>query len=186
MSSKSDASLERIRALAERFVAHVRYRFNLELDYTEDTLSVLDHFVRAVVKEEGGGASLPPGHAKRNQLIHLLAPTIGAYFGEVLCRVFVCHWSLESEDPAEWLIQFDDVPLWLNPAGAAAEALMEQSVDDWNGSVATSPEETGALTERLAAAPPVAEDEFFNVATRFEVLQIAHEYLHERQSEPPD
>jgi hypothetical protein len=182
MSAKSDSSLKRINTLSERFVTHVKHRFDLKLDYSENTLSVLDHFVRAVVMEESGSSKLPPGHGKRTQLIHLLAPTMGAYFGEVLCRAFACHWSFESEDPIGWLIKFDHVPLWLNPAGAAAEALMEQSIESWKGGVTTSPEETEALKERLAAAPPVAEDEFFCVATRFEVLQIAHEWLQARAS----
>ncbi len=181
MTVETEPTLEMVEALAERFITHVRQRFDMEIEYAEETLSVLDHFVRAVVVEEGEGEVLPPGHGKRAQLIHLLAPTMGAYFGEVLRRVFPCHWVLPSDDPSEWLIRFDNVPLWLNPVGAAAEALADQEIEEWNGAVNTSAEETDALKERLAVAPPVPEDEFYAMATRFEVLQIGFEWLQERK-----
>ncbi len=174
---RHNSTPDTIASLAERCKAHVQHRFGIDLDYTDSTLSLLDHFVREVVLEEGNGKQLPPGDYHRVQLIHLLAPTVGAYFGEVLCRVFPCRWRLRSEAPKDWLVEFEYVPLRFNPAGAAAEALVEKAIASWCGSIDTAPEETEALLERLAAAPPVSEVDFYALTTRFEVLQIAQEWL---------
>jgi hypothetical protein len=165
----------------------VKYRLGFELDYENETLSVLDHFVRDVVREEGGGTIPPPGDHRRVHLVHLLAPTIGAYFGEVLCRIFPCRWRLKTEDPRNWLIEFENIPLRFSPIGAAAEALADRSVESWDGAIATAPEEEEALMGRLAVAPPVPESEFFALTTRFEVIQIAEDWLRSRQAakDPP-
>ena len=90
-------------------------------------------------------------------------------------------WRIRSDEPGDWFLEFELVPLRFNPVGAAAEALMAQNVEEWNGAIATQPDYMEALFERLAAAPPVPEDDFFSLATRFEVLQIAQEYLLTRQ-----
>lgn len=171
-----------IDALALRCQTHVHNRLGLDLDYQNETLGLLDYFIVEVVKEEGQGTPLPPGDPRRAQLVHLLAPTIGAYFGQVICGLYPSRWRLLSENPRDWLLEFDHVPLRFNPVGAAAEALVEQYIEEsWNSSIATAPEEMEALGERLAAAPPVPENEFFALTTRFEVLQIAQEWLRTRQ-----
>ncbi len=187
MSGETKSTPEEINALAMRCHTHVKNRLGVELDFANETLSVVDYFVRDVLTEEGGGKVPPPGDQRRAHLVHLFAPTIGAYFGEVLCRVFPCRWRLVSEDPHDWLLEFENVPLRFNPVGAAAEALAEASIDSWYGSLATAPEQTEALGERLAAAPPVPENEFFALTTRFEVLQIAEDWLRCRlaATDPP-
>ncbi len=171
---------EQIIVLAKRCHAHVKNRIGVELDFENETLSVVDYFMQDVIKEEGEGTLLPPGDRRRAHLIHLLAPTIGAYFGEVLCRIFPCRWRLNTEDPKDWFLEFENVPLRFSPIGAVAEALVEQKIDSWDGSIDTAPEETKALGERLAAAPPVPENEFFSLTTRFETLQIAEDWLRYR------
>ncbi len=172
---------EPVAILAERCFHHVKSRFELELDFKSETLSVLDYFIQDLLNEEGDGSPLSPDDERRAPMIHLLAPTIGAYFGEVLYRVFPCRWRLFTEEPEDWLLEFEHVPLRFNPIGAAAEALAGQNVDTWNGAIATAPEEAEALSERLAAAPPIPEDQFFMLTTRFEVLQIAESWLSLRQ-----
>jgi hypothetical protein len=171
-----------VESLAERCVAHVKHRLHFELDYTYETLGVLDHFVRLVVADEGGGTAPPRGHPRRAHLVHLLAPTLGAYFGEVVRRAYPCRWRTDDGDPAEWALEFDEVFLRFNPLGAAAEALMEQPVETWGGALATSPEETPPLAERLDLAPPLPENEFFALSSRYDVLQIAEDWLRGRQA----
>ncbi len=187
MSEENKESPDEVSKLAERCLAHVKHRLDVNLDYQNETLSVLDYFVQDVVKEEGGGEVLPPGDEQRIHLIHLLAPTIGSYFGEVLRRIFPCRWRLLSSEPQEWLLEFEHVPLRFNPVGAAAEALAAQNIESWNGAIATAPQEMEALDERLAAAPPVPDNEFFALTTRFEVLQIAEDWLRIRKAalDPP-
>ena len=119
----------------------------------------------------------PVGDHRRSEVMHLLAPTVGAYFGEVIRHTFPCRWRIKTDDPKDWTIEFEHVPLRFNPVGAAAEALIERNIDDWGCDLATASDETEALTERLAAAPLVPEDEFFSLTTRLEVLQISVDWL---------
>ena len=188
MKAELSSTPNDVAILAERCLVHVKNRIGLELDYQSETLSVIDFFVQDVMKEEGGGALPPVGDHRRADMIHLFAPSIGAYFGEVVRNVFPCRWRVASEDPRNWQLEFDTVPLRFSPIGAAAEALAEESLETWSGAIATSKSETAALAERLGAAPPVPEDEFFALTTRFEVLQIAVEWLRihlDGQDTPP-
>ncbi len=181
MNGEFEDAPESVAILANRFLTHVKHRLGMDLDYQQETLSVVDCFIDDVIKEESFDADLPPGDERRVNLSHLLGPSIGAYFGEVLRRAFPCRWRVSSEEPGDWFIEFELVPLRFNPVGAAAEALMAENVEEWNGAIATQTDYTEALFERLAAAPPVPEDDFFLLSTRFEVLQIAQEYLLMRQ-----
>jgi len=171
---------ETIRELADRCVAHVRHRLGFELDYTVDTVSVLDHFVASVLADEGEGEPPPPGHPRRVGSAHLLAPTVGAYFGEVLRRAFQGRWRLGAETADRWVLELEEVFLRLNPAGVAAEAFFGGPVAGWSGELATAPELVAVIQERLAAAPPIPEEEFYTFAARHEALQIAEDYLKER------
>jgi len=171
---------EEILELAERCVAHVRSRLDFELDYSVETLSVLDHFVTAVLVEEGEGELPPKGHERRAALMHLLAPTVGAYFGEVLRRAFACRWRFVSESADKWTLEFEKVLLRVNPSGVAAEAFFGDVVDGWSGALATARELEEVVRERLAAAPPLPEEEFFTFTARHEALQIVEDYLMER------
>ena len=169
-----------IRALAERCVAHVRQRLGFELDYSVDTISVLDHFIGAVLADEGEGEPPPPGHPRRSGVAQLLAPTVGAYFGETLRRAFASRWRFTSGAPDKWALELEKVFLRFNPAGAAADALYGAPCAGWSGAIVTAPELALVLQERLAAAPPIPPDEFYTFAARHEALQIAEDYLLER------
>ena len=171
---------EEVAALAMRCVTHVQNRTGVSLDFQSETLSVLDYFIQDVLKEEGGGIVPEVGDHRRADVMHLFAPTIGAYFGEVVRRMFPCRWRMDSEDPMQWTIEFEYVPLRFSPVGAAAEALVELDGRDLGCAIRTTQDEMEALIERLEAAPPVPEEEFFTLATRLEVLQIAVDWLRAR------
>jgi hypothetical protein len=182
MSFRTEDTPEEIAALADRCVLHVKGRFGLELDYTIETLSALDHFVRQVLLDETEGRPIPAGDRRRSPVAHLLAPTLGAYFGEVMRREYPSRWRNTALEPFAWALEFEEFFLRFNPAGSAMEAVMCAPVDDWAGALATSPQLTGPLQERLAAAPPLPEDEFFSFCARLEAIQIAADYLRERAS----
>ena len=171
---------EEINQLAGRCTTHVRNRTGVELDFQSETLSVLDFFIQDLLKEEGGGVLPEVGDHRRSEMMHLFAPSIGAYFGEVVRGLFPCRWRIDSEDPMKWTIEFDYVPLRFSPVGAAAEALVELDGRDLGCDLTTMPSETEALIERLEAAPPVPEEEYFSLTTRLEVLQIAVDWLRAR------
>lgn len=180
MDRELSAPPEIIDELAARCVEHVKQRIGFDLDYQYETLGVLEYFIDLLVKEEGGGLPPPPGDYRRTHLVHLLAPAVGAYFGEVLRRRYQCRWRLRSEDPREWVLEFENVFLRFNPLGAAAEAFIEQAVETWGGAIVTAPEEREALAKRLDAAPPVAEDDFYKLTTRWEAVQIIEDWLNIR------
>jgi hypothetical protein len=188
MNEKNHASPQEAQIIAERCVEHVRNRHEVELDYTSNTLSVIDFFIRDVVAEECGGTAPPPGDSRRAHLVHLLGSTVGVYFGELLCRTFPCRWRISGEEPENWLIEFDHVPLRFNPTIASVEAFTEQEAAGLGQVLITEPMEVETLIERLSVAPPVPADEFFSLTTRFEVLQIAVEWLREHiagRDDPP-
>lgn len=171
-----------VEALANRCITHIKNRTQITLDYQSETLSLLDFFIQQMLKEEGGGDIPSIGDHRRSEMMHLFAPTLGAYFGEMVRHEFPCRWRIDSADPKSWMIEFAHVPLRFSPVGAAAEAIVENEIDEWGCNLETRRDETQALHERLAAAPPVTEAEFFTLSTRFEVVQIAVDYLRARIS----
>ena len=84
---------------------------------------------------------------------------------------------MDGAEPMKWTIEFEHVPLRFSPVGAAAEAMLEMDGEELGCALATEPDRTEGLSERLAAAPPVAEDEYLRLTTRLEVLEIATEWL---------
>jgi hypothetical protein len=180
MNEPENSPPEEIAALAGRCLTHVRNRTGVELDFQSETLSVLDFFIQDLLREEGGGVVPAAGDHRRAEVMHLFAPSIGAYFGEVVRRMFPCRWRIDSENPMKWTIEFDYVPLRFSPVGAAAEAVVELNAQDMGCCLTTLGEETDALIDRLDAAPPVPESEFFSLSTRLEVLQIAVDWLRAR------
>ncbi|HUT78739.1 MAG TPA: hypothetical protein VM285_13675 [Polyangia bacterium] len=166
-----------IALLAERCALHVEGRFGLRPDGTPETLSLLDHLIAAVVVEEARGAVPPPGHPLRSHLVHILAPPLCAWFGEVVRGQFACRWRLEGGGPLGWTIDFDRCLLRLSPFAAAAEAIMRDHRLDGTPVLRTAPQSAAGLRDRLAAAPGLPNDEFFALANRFEVLQISTEWL---------
>jgi hypothetical protein len=93
-----------------RFVmAAVRF----ELDFTRETLPVLDHYLagaRVAVRE-------------RPETLPLVASACGAYLGEVVRRVHPCWWRIDDPDPLEWRLEFRDVFLSFRPGRVVEAAL---------------------------------------------------------------
>jgi hypothetical protein len=183
MNDNQPAPPESIQNLCGRCIIHVKNRTGITLDYQSETLSLLDFFIQELLKEEGGGRILPVGDHRRVDVMHLFAPTIGAYFGELVRNLFPCRWRTDKDDPKTWVIEFEHVPLRFNPVGAAAEALAQTDAEDWGCALATTRDLTESLRNRLEAAPPVTEDDFFTLSTRFEVLQIAVDWLRAKNSQ---
>ena len=152
-------------AVAELCAACVRFvatRYKFELDFTSDTLSFVDQYVRdaradLLVKPEA---------------IDLLQATIGAYLGEVMRRAFGGEWFAEGEYDG-WRLDMTYVYLTFNPIGMAREALSLQTEDGWHAHLETEPAERELLEARLKALAEVEEDEYFIPSTRFDVVDIA-------------
>jgi hypothetical protein len=190
---------EAVLDLARACVQFVERSLKGTLDFEPETLSFLDHYVgeaRAAAKA-------------RPETAPVLAHSIGAYFGEVVRRRYPSWWRIESEDPAEWRLELEPVYLSFSPVQLIADALYlpgerPGALPDPSGMVPTlwhpsgglepdrgaeaaeaglelTPEDREAVTERLAALPPVSVEEFYAPSTRLEVIDIAVEAIRARR-----
>lgn len=157
-----------VRELAASAVDYVRQAVGFELDMHPDTLSVLDHYLTQARLSS----------IERPELLPLLSRAVGAYFGELVRRVYGGYWHAPPGDSHEWRVCLSHVFLAFNPVGAAHEALtMGQGAAGPSATIHFAPGEKDIMQERLAAIPPVPEDEYFSLCTRWEVIEIAHETL---------
>ena len=153
---------------------YVRRALAFELDFTPETLPVLDHYIESV----RGTLS------ERPELAPLLARATGAYFGEVVRTVVPGFWRIPSANVHDWQLCCRFSYLWVNPVGIAYDALFGGVEHDGPRSLLrTSPEEQPYLERRLETLPPVPEEQYFLLTTRLEVIEVANEALHARLEE---
>jgi hypothetical protein len=172
VSSTDDELLEppppEISELVTVCVESVLAAVDFQLDFSPDTVSVLDHYVsiaRTSIQD-------------RPELLPLLARTLGAYFGELLRRELPGFWRLPSANVHDWAVCGRPVFLWQNPVGVAFDALTGTTDHEGPRSrLHVAPEYQEALSARLATLPPVSEEEYVSFATRLEVVQLAVETL---------
>jgi hypothetical protein len=179
---------EAVLDLARACVQFVERSLKGTLDFEPETLSFLDHYVgeaRAAAKA-------------RPETAPVLAHSIGAYFGEVVRRRYPSWWRIESEDPAEWRLELEPVYLAFSPVQLIADALFptgmvptgasptgglepDRGAEAAEAGLELTPEDREAVTERLAALPPVSMEEFYAPSTRLEVIDIAVETIRARR-----
>jgi hypothetical protein len=163
-----DAPPEQIHELAETCREYVQRAVGVELDYTTDTLSVLDHYAK--VSREG--------LTERPELAELVGRAMGAYFGEVVRRMLPSFWRLPSADAAYWEVCGVSVFLAFNPLGVAWDALYGCTEHGGPSSeIVLDPAERDAVEKRLAELPEVSEDEYWLFTTRLEVIEVTAEAL---------
>jgi hypothetical protein len=151
---------------------YVRRALKVELDFTPETLPLLDHYAtlsRETVRE-------------RPELGPLITRAAGAYFGEVVRARFGGFWKVQTINVHDWAVCSSVVFLWFNPIGIAYDAVFSGTEHDGPRSMLrVAPEDHEFLAQRLAALPPLPEDEYFSFSTRFEAIEVAVEALHARQ-----
>lgn len=159
-------------AVAELAAACVRFvsaRYQVPLDFTPETLSLVDQWLRdarAEVKE-------------RPETVELVQASAGAYLGEVVRRAFGAVW-VTKPDYADWRLCLVTVFCAFNPIGMAHEALLLDDADGWHAHFELDPGERDAIEARLAALPEVRDDEYYAPSTRFDVVNIVVDALRER------
>lgn len=167
-AAEVDAPPEEISELVAMCVEAVARAAGVGLDFTADTLPILDHYV-----------SLASASAReRPELLPLLSRSVGAYFGELLRRELSGFWRIPSANVHDWALCARHVFLWINPLGVAFDALAGDAEHEGPRSqLHVAPEYRAAVDARLALLPEVSPEEFFLLATRFEVIQLAAETL---------
>lgn len=146
--------------LADSCVRFVKRALRIELDYTPETLPILDHYLR-----EAQGV-------EREEILNLIAPSAGAYFGEVVRRhLGPSRWHWVSDDFAECRVEFDRCFLSFNPIGSALEAVLSTEVEGYGSSLALLPEDEDLVRAALERTGAVNEEDYYRLAVRFEVVE---------------
>jgi len=132
----------------------------LPLDFTPDTLPVLDHYLR-------GARS-----ASRDEITNLIVPAAGAYFGEVVRRhLGPARWHWDEADPSACRLEFERVFLSFNPLGSALEAIRGSAIPGSGAHFGLLRDEEAMVHAALERMGEVREDDFFRVAVRYEAVE---------------
>jgi hypothetical protein len=157
--------------VAELSAACVRFvaaRYEGALDFSPETLSYVDQWLR------DARAEIP----ERPEAADVVQAAAGAYLGEVIRRAFGARWVVEGGH-SEWKLCLSSVYCAFNPIGMAREALLLEPAEGWGAHLELDPGEGEAIEQRLAALPPVEDDEYYAPTTRFDVLCILVDALRE-------
>jgi hypothetical protein len=153
---------------------YVRRALEFELDFSPETLGVLDHYAGTVRATLG----------ERPELAPLIARAMGAYFGEVVRGVIPAFWRIPSLNVHDFQVCSRVAYLSVNPVGVAYDAIFVGAPHDGPRSIVRSaPEDREFLERRLSTLPPVPEDQYYLFTTRLEVLEVANEALSARPEE---
>jgi len=149
-----------VRDLAAGCVRYVQRALQIELDYTPDTLPLLDHYLR-----NASGIS-------KEEVLSLLAPAAGAYFGEVVRRQLgPCRWHWVEGDFSACRLEFERCFLSFNPIGSALATLLSGEAEHYAGHLALLPEDEALVKESLERAGEVKEEDFYRLAVRYDVVE---------------
>ena len=147
--------------LAIACVTSVKNATNLELDLTQDTLPVLDHYATLV-------------DSSREEVVSLIAPMCGAYFGELLRRhLGLGEWVDTDGAYEDWRLRLTPTSLSLNPLGVALEVLVQSEAGGWGAHLDVAPADRTRVDDALSVLGEVAEDDFFRFTVRFEGIEQA-------------
>jgi hypothetical protein len=169
-----DPTPEAIGELVRACLDYVKRSLGTELDFTPETLPLLDHYLSEVREE----LSVKP------EIAELTAHAAGAYFGEVLRRQIRGFWRASSGSLHDNQVCSSVAFFSINPFGVAYDALYAST--DHGGprsNLRLAPEDHGYISARLATVPEVPEDQFFLLTTRLEAIEITVEALRARLEE---
>jgi hypothetical protein len=139
-------------------VEYVRRAMGLVLDYTPETVPLLDHHLAQVPRDQP-------------ETIDLLAAATGAYFGEVARRALGGAWEgvAQGMSPREWRLRLSGDVLF-SPVAVAVEAICRGEVEGYDGSFDVPPALRDEVEEALADRQ-VPEDEYYSLSGRLETFE---------------
>lgn len=161
-----DEAPETIRTLSDGCSRFVRQALGIELDGTPETLPILDHYLERARDDEA---------RSRDEVLGLVATSVGAYLGEVVRRATPhARWHVgEIDDPSSWRIEFDHVFLAFNPVGMAREAILEHEEEGWNAHLEVLAQDRDVLAQSLERVGGVSDEDYWRLAVRWEVIEQA-------------
>jgi hypothetical protein len=165
---------EPIADLVRACLDYVKRSLGTDLDFTPETLPLLDHYLSEVREE----LSAKP------ELAQLTAHAAGAYFGEVLRRQMQGFWRLPSGNLHDFQVCSSVAFVSINPFGVAYDALYGTTEHDGpRSNLRLAPEDHPYIAARLATVPEVPEEQYYLLSTRIEVIEITVEALRARLEE---
>lgn len=165
MTTTPDAP-EVVRDLALGAFRLVKERLGLELDFTPETLPFVDHYLAELRVEDDGHPD--------DKAVGLVAPCVGAYFGEVCRRSLTgLVWRETGEDYEAWRLGREDGAIGFNPVGVVLEALYLEPVASFAGHFEVAKAHREAVESALALGGPVREEDYYRLAVRHEALEQA-------------
>jgi len=154
-----------IAELAATCVSYVHKSLGLMLDYTQDTLPILDHYVRSAE-----GAS--------SEVVELMAAPTGAYFGEVLRRhIEGVRWHVSEANHQATRLEWEPCFLWFNPVGAAREVISGAHASGWFAHLQLLDADRPLVESALEHAGQVNEADYFTFSVRYEVVELVSSIL---------
>ncbi|NLY95517.1 MAG: hypothetical protein GXY23_16005 [Myxococcales bacterium] len=150
-----------IAELAAGCILAVERVTGVQLDYTQDTLPILDHYL-GEVKDAASDVQ------------ELVAAMSGAYFGEVVRRTLgPARWHLGSGDPHEFRLEFEDVFLSFSPVGIALEAIAREEVEGSGAHFDLRPSDRERVRAALELFGDTREDDYYRFGVRYEAIEQA-------------
>lgn len=152
-----------IRDLALACVASVKATLGIELDFTQDTLPLLDHYAREILE------------ADKEEITQLTVPMCGAYFGEVIRRNLAAfRWHCPGDNHRLWRLELETAFLFFNPLGVAHEVALGEDIPGWWSHLEVAKADQEHVKEALSLFGDVRESDYYSFSLRYEVIdQVA-------------
>jgi hypothetical protein len=173
-----------IAELAESCVRYVEVSLGVKLDYSAETLPLLDHYLaearKALVAQSEADAQAP------RTTLPLLVHTAGAYFGEVVRRRYPSWWRIEGNDPMGYRIELETAYLAFSPMLFMYEALARDLTLRGDEAALEAAQIEMDEEDRQAAAERLAElevdaDQYYAPSTRLEAIEVCVETIRSRR-----
>ena len=146
-------------------VTSVKNATGIELDLSQDTLPILDHYAELA-------------DAPRDEVVSLLGPMCGAYFGELIRReIGDGVWQIDPDDHAQWRMRFEGCSLTFNPIGVALEVLLGQDIPDWGAHLQTAADDRLRVKKALEVYGDVRDSDYYTFSVRYEAIEQAYRGL---------
>jgi hypothetical protein len=122
----------------------------------------------------------------REEVLKLVVPAAGAYFGEVVRRQLgACHWYLKSDEFSDARLEFEHYFLSFNPLGMALEAVMGGEAPGYGAHLELARDERAMVHEAVERSGEVSDEDFYRLAVRYEVLELVTSLLGEKAAQDP-
>jgi hypothetical protein len=153
---------EQVAVLVEQCLARVKAETGVELDFTAETLPLVDHVATTARERLAADPSAAEG----------VAQMLGAYLGEVARRRAPMRWFAPPGEHRRWRLELSRVLLTWNPIGAALESLLLTDAPGWGGNFRIHGDDRELAESALSVLPDVSIEDYYAPSHRLEICEI--------------